>query len=96
MSKNKLIGIFTILNTFVLLVPVSSICFGTEWPPIPFLDIEPIFIYAIIMPFLTNLILYFKYKNATLSFLFSVVLYLIFGVAALYGYMYMVEHFRPF
>ncbi len=96
MSKIKLFSISLFTNIIICLIPILSIYLNIEWPAIPLLDIEPVFVYMLIAPFLTNFILYLKYRNLSFFIFFNVLLYSIFGVWLFYIYSYILEHFRPF
>ncbi len=93
MIKVKLFNIFLFINIIIFLIPVASIYLNIEWPPIPFLDVEPVFVYMLITPFLINYILYIKYKNFSFSITFSIILYILFYCLIQYELEHLFDHF---
>ena len=88
------------MNLVTILIPIATVLFNIEWPQIPFTDIEPIFIYTLVIPFLVNIILYLKLRHNKGIFaiftIFTITTYLIFIISAFYIYSYLLKIFKPF
>jgi hypothetical protein len=100
MTLFKLFSIYLGANVIMCLVPFGSMYYSVNWISIPFVSIEPIFVYMLTLPILLNTVFYFIFKSnkylLLLSFAFMVSSYVFFIYCTIQMFGYAVEHFRPF